>query len=134
VKLQRFKSPFSVGGCQDPELGQCHEDGGNQPNLSSGDVLARLLDGHTDPQPAEYKCAALLPEERIWITRGGDLAGSLIWRKVSSAPEDAPFLELPLPPCGDSMPAFPGDPAFLSGTDRECIAGWIRQVSSNGDP
>jgi hypothetical protein len=134
VMLQLFQAPFAVGGCQDPENGECHEPGGNQPNLRDGDVVARLLDAKTDPIPEEYKCAALLPEERIWITRGAGIEGSLIWRKVNSAPPDAPFLELGAPPCGDSMPAFPGEPSRLSESDRQCIAGWINQVSASGGP
>ena len=134
VMLALFRSSFEVGGCQDAENGQCHEPGGNQPNLREGDVLARLLDGRTDPEPEEYKCALLLPEERVWITRGAGLEGSLLWRKLHSAPSDAPFLDLPEPPCGDSMPAFPGEPSALSETDRQCVAGWITKVSGSGGP
>lgn len=134
VMLALFRASFEVGGCQDAENGQCHEPGGNQPNLRDGDVLARLLDGRTDPEPEEYKCALLLPEERVWITRGAGLESSLLWRKLHSAPSDAPFLDLPEPPCGDSMPAFPGEPSALSETDRQCVAGWIAKVSGNGGP
>lgn len=134
VMLALFRSSFEVGGCQDAENGQCHEPGGNQPNLRDGDVLARLLDGRTEPEPEEYKCNVLLPEERVWITRGAGLESSLLWRKVSSAPLDAPFLDLPEPPCGDSMPAFPGEPSHLSETDRQCMAGWIGKVAGSGGP